>query len=349
VRLYAPDGTILHTWPVDFFAIWPDYRTEFPATEIPQTKWNYYVQGLYAFPDGSVLVNVSDKGIARLDKCGRPIWRIANFAHHSITRATDGTFLVPSHILLSEVSEDLFPPGLSREDLIAGRGGVQIDFENTVERVSEDGRVLSRISVLRAIHEAGLEAALYDASVHDMTVPTHLNDAEEVTPALAAKIPGVEAGDILVSLRNMSMIAILDRDTGKLLWHKRGPWVHQHDPDITADGRIEIFNNRSPRAQQGVTGSQIVSYDPATDRTEVLFPVSEADNFGSQINGAHQLLPNGNRLIAESTAGRVFEVTPKGEIVWDLVIPFDAKDAALATDAERVPLDYFQVTDWSCP
>ena len=51
----------------------------------------------------------------------------------------------------------------------------------------------------------------------------------------------------------------------------------------------------------------------------------------------------------ESTAGRVFEVTPKGDIVWSYVLPYDEDYAALIEDAERVPADFFTVTDWSCP
>jgi hypothetical protein len=32
-------------------------------------------------------------------------------------------------------------------------------------------------------------------------------------------------------------------------------------------------------------------------------------------------LPNGNTLITESDRGRVFEITPSGEIVWEFFIP----------------------------
>ena len=37
--------------------------------------------------------------------------------------------------------------------------------------------------------------------------------------------------------------------------------------------------------------------------------------------GGVQRLANGNTLICESLHGRVFEVTPEGEIVWDYVCP----------------------------
>ena len=33
-----------------------------------------------------------------------------------------------------------------------------------------------------------------------------------------------------------------------------------------------------------------------------------------------QRLPNGNTLIAEATTGRTFEVTCKGEVVWEYLL-----------------------------
>jgi len=35
----------------------------------------------------------------------------------------------------------------------------------------------------------------------------------------------------------------------------------------------------------------------------------------------NQRLPNGNTLITESTQGRIFEVTPENEIVWEYYNP----------------------------
>jgi hypothetical protein len=38
--------------------------------------------------------------------------------------------------------------------------------------------------------------------------------------------------------------------------------------------------------------------------------------------GNAQRLPNGNTLINEASFGRVFEVTPQGEAVWEFVNPY---------------------------
>ena len=64
--------------------------------------------------------------------------------------------------------------------------------------------------------------------------------------------------------------------------------------------------------------------------------------------GSHQLLPNGNRLIVESRAGRVFEINPAGDVVWGLASAYDDTYASLIATAERVDEDFFEVDDWTC-
>jgi hypothetical protein len=41
----------------------------------------------------------------------------------------------------------------------------------------------------------------------------------------------------------------------------------------------------------------------------------------STVRGAQERLPNGNTLITESEGGRLIEVTPEREIVWEYISP----------------------------
>ena len=48
-------------------------------------------------------------------------------------------------------------------------------------------------------------------------------------------------------------------------------------------------------------------------------------NFHSNIISGARRLPNGNTLITEGFFGRMFQVTPEGEVVWEYINPeFDA-------------------------
>ncbi|WP_397543465.1 arylsulfotransferase family protein [Roseovarius salis] len=348
IRMVDMEGNEIHRWRVDFFDIWPDPDHVVPAANIPKSRHNYHTQGFWPRADGSVLVNVSDLGAVLLDRCSRPVWTVDRMTHHSVTPAPGGKFWVPSHIPVHDTPAQLFPADTGPEETARQLVGTGKNYNNSVLLVNAKGEVEKEFSVLAAIHDAGLEHALYASRKEVPADPTHLNDIEIVTPALAAKIAAVEPGDILVSLRDMHMLAILDRDDGRLKWHRQGPWVRQHDPDIMPDGTIEIFNNRYRGLDPTVDTSQIVSFDPATGQTDVLHPVGDDDSFYSVIMGAHQRLGNGNVLITESLAGRVFETTPAGRVVWDYRLPYDDEVASLIEVSMRFGPDYFDVKDWTC-
>jgi hypothetical protein len=69
----------------------------------------------------------------------------------------------------------------------------------------------------------------------------------------------------------------------------------------------------------------------------------------TKFRGKDQVLPNGNRLITESHAGRVFEIDPRGNIVWEFINRFDEDSVAIIGMAKRYSEDYFHVQDWTCP
>lgn len=348
VRLIDMSGREIHRWNVDFFAAWDAPSHIIPAENIPKSPLHYHTQGFAVRPDGSILVIIAGKGAVNMDRCGEVLWTVDRMVHHSVTAAPDGGYWLPSHKPIDQIEDRMLPVGMSREAVTKAIIGSWHNPENTVLKVDSTGKPEQEFSVLKAVFDAGLEAAIHDARANNRTDPTHLNDIELVTPALAGKIPGVKPGDLLVSLRNMNMLAILDQDDGSLKWHRRGPWVRQHDPDIGPDGIIELFNNRSELGGHIAEGSQILSYDAETDQTVPLHPNGRADAFRTTIMGSHQRLPNGNRLIVESTLGRVFEATPQGDIVWSYVLPYDATYAALIEHAERVPENFFTVDNWTC-
>jgi len=348
LRLIDMQGRELHRWPVDFFDIWPN-PGHLEEKQRPKSVFNYHTQGMVVFPDASVLVNVSGKGAAKLDMCGKVEWTIDHMTHHSITPIDDGGYWIPAHRTPGEVPDHLIFPGITREKLLNAPPGQLYQYENLVLRVDVKGEVVSSFSVLQALYDAGLESAIDNTMYIKPSDPTHLNDIVIVTPELAARIDGVEVGDILICLRQMKMLAILDEQTGALKWHYIGPWIYQHDPDITAEGNIVVYNNSNYWLNfNRKPGSNLVELDPATGKTRIIYPRGDQPSFVSELLGAHDLLPNGNRLIVESRAGRVFEINPKGDIVWDFVKPYDDTYASLIAYAERVDVDFFKVDDWHC-
>ncbi len=133
-------------------------------------------------------------------------------------------------------------------------------------------------------------------------------------------LPG---GDALVSFRNISTVARIDRATGDFVW-KIGPAIlaQQHDPSLLPNGNVLIFNNGS-RRRHPLVYSSVIEVEPESGRIvwEYRDRSAQLSFFSSYISGA-QRLPNGNTLICEGLTGRIFEVTREGELVWEYVNPY---------------------------
>lgn len=230
------------------------------------------------------------------------VWEYHNRAiHHDFVRQPDGRTLLAEWVQV--------PEAIAR----GVRGGVRRPREKFPPMLCDDLiEIDQRGTELRRIH-------LYDAfdPVRDPICPleqrwewTHLNSL--------ALMPG---GDILVSCRTNSRVAIVERDTGRIRWKYGAPdVVHQHHATVLDNGNVQIFDNGMHRI--GMPFSRVVEVDPATNAVAWEYAGQPPEQFFSgHISGAERQ-PNGNVLICEGASGRVFEVTPRGETVWEWVTPF---------------------------
>lgn len=340
MRLIRLDGTLIHRWTVRFTEIWPDPSHIRPAETIPAGDWNTDIHGTMVLPDGSVVFNFEYMGLAKVDRCGDVIWTLPKMTHHSVERAKDGGFWVGGRNY--EETRSTFPSL-----------GTPY-WEDTLLKVSDDGEVLAEISVPGLFYKNGLQAVLLANGVRLTSVPevelVHLNDIEELSSAMADKFPQFAAGDLLLSLRTQNLLMVVDPATEVVKWHQTGPWMRQHDADFQPDGTITVFNNNSDDTKTGriAGGSSIMSVDPKTKKTTVRYPATDSQSFYTQFKGKHQVLDNGNVLITEAEAGRVFEVTRNGDVVWEFIDRYDEHDVSVMNTGQRLPEDYFTVEDWSC-
>lgn len=132
-------------------------------------------------------------------------------------------------------------------------------------------------------------------------------------------------GDILISMRQINTIAIIDRKTGKFKWRwGQGELGHQHNPTFMSDGNVLVFDNGTHRQRYDADRacSRVVEINPKTSKIEWEFEAEDKLSFYSAVCANTQRLPNGNTLICEATRGRIFEVTPEKEVVWEFINPF---------------------------
>lgn len=206
----------------------------------------------------------------------------------------------------------------------------------------------------------------------------HVNAASYVGPNR-----WYDAGDrrfhpdnILFSSRAANIIAIIDRASGAIVWRMGpdyteskplaalGQIIGQHNPHIIPKGlpgagNLLVFDNGgangygtpNPGAPTGINvagrfHSRVLELNPTTFEKVWEYSLTGAVNFMffSHYVSSVQRMPNGNTVVSEGAVGRIFELTPAKEIVWEYVSPFFGDENNVRTNriyrAQRVPYEW---------
>jgi hypothetical protein len=317
-------GDVVHQWRVPFSQLWPAP----PHVRGRIEDSSVYFNDGYVYPNGDLLAviegpinlqNVSPGyGLVKLDKDSNVLWKYAEKCHHDVDVAEDGSI----YALVNEVVEQV-PPALAYiptpcmadfVDVISPEGQRKKRLPLLEAFVNSPYAALfgklERAGMARGAASTGSRMAFYMDDVHRRDV-LHANAVKVLSRKLAPKFPLFKAGQLLISARHLDAIALLDPDSGKLVWAAHGPWQAQHDPTFLDNGHLLLFDNLFSQR-----GSRVLEYDPQTQALPWVYPGEKGKSFLSEIRGMCQRLPNGNTLIVNSQAGEAFEVTPDREVVW---------------------------------
>ena len=145
-----------------------------------------------------------------------------------------------------------------------------------------------------------------------------------------------KGGDLLYRWGNPQNYQRGDSIDQRLFYQHDVRWVEKGQP---GEGNLTVYNNNIPGGPpDSLNYSAIFEITPPTDREgNYIIPEHEAIGpdepvwsyvapdtisfYSSYISGAHRM-ENGNTFINCGSAGRMFEVTPEGEIVWEFRSPF---------------------------
>lgn len=324
-RLIDMQGRVRHRWHLDGRAL----DGGFDLADIFGTGRLYW-ETAHLFPNGDLLAvivrNWTPYGyrLIKLDKDSRLLWQAPINAHHDISVDAGGRiFTLSQHI---------------RKAPVPGWPQIVTPFlEDTVVRLSPEGKVEKEVSIVEAFARSNYAAFLRLHPVDEIGDILHANRAHVISAEEAAVLPFAEAGQVLISLREIHTIAVLDPASRRITWATRGPWMFQHDPDILANGHFLLFDNWGHVGPGGA--SRVIEYDPLARAITWSYAGSRDAPLFSDIRSDAQRLPNGDTLIAESDTGRIFEVTRDGEVVWEFVNPARSPDgklvAALGLDVTR--------------
>ena len=295
-RLIDQQGQVLHTWQVPDLPPDPSFG---PGHNV--------FRRVHLLPNGELLAIWIGRGLVKLDKDSRVLWTYPGLVHHDLAVAPNGTIWT---LIREERRVITVNP---RADVV----------DDVLVNLTANGREIRRISIIDAFLASSVREPFLSATIKQGDF-MHTNSVSVLGGALGRQHPGFTKGNLLVCLRNLDTAATIDPERGVVQWMR--PFVGRapHEPVMTDAGTMLVFDNRGNREH-----SQVLEFDPlAPGGTEPIWSYAgePKERFSSFYCGTAARLPNGNTLITESTKGRVFEVTPAGEIVWAFENPARAGD-----------------------
>ena len=285
------DGREVHSWQQESGLNWHDVKM---------------------LPDGHLLV-VANRGsmydpaassecrLIELDRHGTAVWDDPSRVHHDAQRLASGNTLAVCNA--PAYYSDLFDRPINYDYLI------EITSEHRVE--------WSWHFAAHADGLADLSAVEPPPSFGDWP---HINTVERLPHTRTGEVDDrFREGNLLVSPRHLHLIFVIDRDSGEIVWHwGRGEILGPHQPTMLPDGHILLFDNGWGPPMRG--WSRVVEMDPLSGEIVWEYRGDPEAGFWSPVGSGAQRLPNGNTLICAmnwSEPGRIFEVTPDGETVWE--------------------------------
>lgn len=259
---YAGDGEVVDVWPY-----YPDRiflqtggaggYLELMPHEIPigwSAVHNTSVIDAAKYDNGDLLVVFHYHnafpfagGMARVDRGGSLIWHRRDYAHHSLSMLDSGRVWVSGKQLVERGQRG---------------GGKCVAMVDVARLVDGTGSVVRELPVTAAV-----EAFPWRRDISGC-LATHMNSVHEVGFAASDGGGFFDRGDLIVSLRNLSVFGVLDRDSGHLKHAIRGRFRRQHDVVHLSGSKFILFDN----AGTGTRLSRVLIVDPVQGTEVSAFP-----------------------------------------------------------------------------
>ena len=282
------DGNTLHEWTCRFTDAFPE------AAVSGDPSFSDHWTNVRLLPEGDVLGIFGGLGLVRLDRSSRILWAHEGGEHDDIAVTEAG------------------------EIYVLGSKRNRVNWVNQKEPIIEDyvlvldanGDVLNRVSLLSAVLASDFSNVTKSANMGRSDQTLHANSLDILDGSLSGRIPSFGNGNVLVSLRGLDTIAVVDMESGSLVWTQFGMWLDQLDSTLLSNGNILLLEylDGDPR---------VIEFDPVTMEVEWAYERESGGDVDGRWGGVCRRLPNGNTLISESGRGRAFEVTSQGEVVWE--------------------------------
>jgi hypothetical protein len=293
---------VLHTWVPSQAEIYA--QSQSLSTNMTEDPATFIVEHPLLLADGGLVFNTQQGPMVRVDGCANIVWVLERNFHHSIEVDSHGN-LVSCVVLEGKGSDKAFP---IRDDSIA--------------IVSMNGEIIQEYSVTDILLKNGYSGLIYGVGRFEED-RIHLNDVQPILTATEI----AEVGDMALSIRNLSTVALVQPQTGKIKWLKTGPWLNQHDVNPLGDDKYSIFGNDvvrglkngKPFAKLKDGKSEIYVYDqPADTISRPYSSMMAEEKIKTVKEGRSKILANGDVFIEQQGFARLLRIS-ENEVRWEYV------------------------------
>ncbi|NBO17635.1 MAG: hypothetical protein EBV03_00110 [Proteobacteria bacterium] len=304
LTLIDAQGLVRHTWHMPFYTLWSK-----EGVSPPPGKSFYHFREAQLYPNGDVLALYHDLdsgsgvGLVKLDKDSKPIWSFRGPVHDGLAAYGDRVYT-----LINRPTIDV-----QTEELAYAKTPAQTD--DLLVLSAADGAVKDVIPLLESFIGTPFEQMIYSHGAGKRRYMRAVS-VQPLPESLADKFPMFEPGFLLISFKNFHAIGVLDPVTGKLVWAMRSIWSKQDKAVFGNDGSIWVYDSHGYFDGTKKELPRLVQINPAdhTLLSTYLPPVGRA--VGPMAIGNLEQLPGGNLLVTLTEFGKIIEITPQGEVVW---------------------------------
>lgn len=285
------DGCLVHQW-------------DMSKDSEPASGGFHHVELL---SDGSLLAIRKDQYIVKIDRENNIVWKRTHGAHHDLDVHTDGRIFA-----------------LTREERDVTHEDKQLSvLGDEVSILDHEGKTRRAIELYDIFHdrianqqwkriENWLKNPRFNHLFDSPLDVFHTNSIQWVEWG--------EAGDeaVLLSVRELNRLFVVRLADQEVLWEwGEGELEEQHHATLLDDGTVLVFDNGVHRRQ-----SRALRVDPESN--EIVQEITDDEFFAHRGSGV-QLLDNDHFLLTNYGEGRVKQIAPDGEVVWEYRNPDTSK------------------------
>lgn len=306
---------------------------------------------IYLLPNGHILsFSQTQSAVNEYDWDGKVVWSFKSKLgpHHDGRRLENGNTLILCYEQVPVSANEKVTNQTTQWWGTQDRKGIKLRGDTIIE-VNPEGKIVwswsssEHLDINRYMPLTGMKDWTHGNTV-SIIPPNKWYDAGDKR---------FKPGNILYNPRHFDEFMIIDKESGDVVWSLRdfkamGGLGQCHEPVMIPKGKpgagnIMVFDN-GLFTRNGVHAGQSVVWeiDPSTSKAVWRYVPAGAGSFRflSKYKGSAYKLDNGNVLISEDYAGRVFQVRPDallpdgGEIVWEYVYP------SVISRTSMYPYDY---------